>query len=225
MTVDAHSPAVRTPFIHCAVVGDAWNNAAVNTDSFWALIEECRRQTQSRDGRLALLRSELSRRPIAEIARFQVCLDRVTDQACTWDLMAAAERIRGHWSCQDVEFGYFGLWMVGLGRDAFTRAVVRPDTLADTAEVRWLADRPRDEWNDNRPEWGALDHVAVQAYGLRTGEADGYEDAFDEAVEAQRGDEVFRGLAGDQWDVSEEDEAARRLPQLSAMFACTPFPR
>ncbi|WP_046499027.1 DUF4240 domain-containing protein [Streptomyces odonnellii] len=194
----------------------------MDIDSFWELIEECRRQAQGRDERLAWLRGELSRRPLAEVVQFQVRLDEVTDEAFTWDLWAAADRIFGGW-CSDDGFCYFGLWMVGLGRAAFSRAVADPDALAATPEVQRLVGRPREVWNDDWPEWESLDYVAMKAYGTLTAVDDcddDCDDEFNEAVEAaeQHGGRGRSGPLGERWDVRREDEAARKLPRLSAMF-------
>ncbi|MFF4354235.1 DUF4240 domain-containing protein [Streptomyces sp. NPDC001530] len=201
----------------------------MDTDSFWELIEQCRRHSRSQDERLAWLRDQLSRRPPAEAVRFQVCLDQVTHEAFTWDLWAAADRIFGGW-CSDDGFCYFGLWLVGLGRAAFARAVADPDTLADTPEVRCLAGRPREGWNnDDWPGWESLDYIAMEAYGRLTGVDDDCGDAFHEAVDAveaeQGGANGNLGPRGARWDVRREDEAARRLPKLSAMFPLRPLTR
>ncbi|MFD4284453.1 DUF4240 domain-containing protein [Streptomyces albidoflavus] len=190
----------------------------MDIDSFWKLIEECRRQARGRDERLAWLRDELSQRPLTEIVQFQVRLDEVTHEAFTWDLWAAAERIFGGW-CSDDGFCYFGLWMVGLGRNAFSQAIADPDALADTPEVQCLVGRPRELWNDDWPEWESLDYVAMEAYGLLVGIDDDCGDAFYVAVEAEQGDVGgSRGPLGEQWDVRSEDEATRKLPRLSTMF-------
>jgi hypothetical protein len=197
----------------------------VDIDSFWKLIEECRGQTRGRDERLTWLRDELSRRPLTEIVQFQVRLDEVTHEAFIWDLRAAAERIFGGW-CSDDGFCYFGLWMVGIGREAFVRAVSDPDSLADTPEVQCLVGRPRELWNDDWPEWESLDYVAMEAYGLLTRADDDCGDAFYEAVEAEEGAVGGnRGPRGEQWDVRCEDEAMRKLPKLSAMFPLRPLVR
>lgn len=157
--------------------------------------------------------------------QFQVRLDEVTDEALTWDLWAAAERIFGGW-CSDDGFCYFGLWMVGIGREAFVPAVIDSDSLADTPEVQRLVGRPRELWNDDWPEWESLDYVAMEAYGLLTRADDDSGDAFYEAVEAEGGAVGGnRGLRGDRWDVRYEDEAMRKLPRLSAMFPLRPLVR
>ncbi|MEU8700131.1 DUF4240 domain-containing protein [Streptomyces sp. NPDC048680] len=128
--------------------------------------------------------------------------------------------------CVDDGFCYFGLWMVGIGREAFVRAVIDPDSLADTPEFQCLMGRPRELWNDDWPEWESLDYVAMEAYGLLTRADDACGDAFHEAVEAEEGAVGGnRGPRGEQWDVRCEDEAMRKLPGLSAMFSLRPLVR
>jgi hypothetical protein len=193
----------------------------VDRDGFWELIEECRRRAPGREGRLGWLRGELSRRSPAEIVRFQARLDEVTHEALTWDLWAAADRIFGG-RCSDDGFCYFRLWMVGLGREAFTRAVADPDTLAAAPEVQRLAGRPLDAWGDDWPGWESLDYVAPQAYEAAAGADDADDEcgeSFYDAVAAERRDRADRsGPRGERWDARREDEAARRLPRLSATF-------
>ncbi|MDQ0775618.1 hypothetical protein QF026_004084 [Streptomyces aurantiacus] len=190
----------------------------MDIDSFWELIEECRSQAEGPDERLAWLRGALSRRSLAEVVQFQVRLDEVTHEAFTWVLWAAADRIFGGW-CSDDGFCYFSLWMVGLGRDAFFKALADPDSLADNPEVQCLMGRPREMWNDDWPEWESLDYVAMEAYGGLTGVDDDCSEAFYEDVEAEQGDlEGSSGPLGQRWDVRREDEAGRKLPRLSVMF-------
>ncbi|GGM03914.1 hypothetical protein GCM10010129_54330 [Streptomyces fumigatiscleroticus] len=198
----------------------------MDIDSFWELIEECRRQAQSPDERLAWLRGELSRRPLTEVVQFQVRLDEVTHEAFTWDLWAAADRIFGGW-CSDDGFCYFGLWMVGLGRGAIARAVADPDALADTPEIQRLVGSPREMWNDDDwPGWKSLDYVAMEAYGVLTGVDDDCGDAFYEAVGAERADGHGRSEPlGERWNVRSEEEAARKLPRLSTVFSLRPLER
>ncbi|MEV0281596.1 DUF4240 domain-containing protein [Streptomyces sp. NPDC050610] len=115
---------------------------------------------------------------------------------------------------------------MGLGRDAFARAVIDPDALADTPEVQFLVGRPRELWNDDWPEWESLEYVAMEAYGLLTRADDDCGDAFHEAVEAEQGAVGGNsGLRGEQCDVRCEDEALRELLRLSAMFPLRPLAR
>ncbi|MFF8534376.1 DUF4240 domain-containing protein [Streptomyces sp. NPDC015532] len=191
----------------------------MDVESFWELMETCRRQAEGRDARLAWLRADLSRRPQLEIVDFQLCLDRVTRQAFHWDLVAAAERIFGG-RCSDDDFDYFGLWMVGLGGQIFGRAVLDPDALADAPEVLALTGRSWRDWGEDWPGWELLDYVASEAYGLATGDPDPCGDRFHAAVRAQRGEHLVgrRVLAGERWNVRDEADATRRLPRLSVMF-------
>ncbi|WP_405972688.1 DUF4240 domain-containing protein [Streptomyces sp. NBC_00988] len=195
----------------------------MDIDTFWDIVEACRRQARGRDGRLTWLRDELSRRPLTEIVGFQVCLDEVTYEASTRDLWSAAERILGG-RCSDDGFCYFGLWMVGLGREVFSRAVTGPDAdpdaLADAPEIQELAGRPRELWHDDWPDWESLDYVAMEAYEIATG-VDDDGDAFDDAVETERRDGNGMGGSGPlggRRAVIDEGEVARTLPRLSVLF-------
>lgn len=195
----------------------------MDIDSFWKIIEECREEAHGRAERLAWLKDELARRPVEEIVGFQVCLDRLCEQAFTWDLWAAADTIFGGW-CSDDGFCYFRLWTVGLGQTTFERAVQDPDTLAEAPEVGRLAGRSRGEWGDHWPEWEELDYVAAEAYEQATQVSDEFA-TFYEAVDAlQSDDEVVRDPLGKRWDVRDEVEASRRLPQLSSRFPITMQP-
>lgn len=147
---------------------------------------------------------------------FQICLDRALAPTCTWDLWAAADRIMG-W-CSDDSFFYFGLWLVGLGRDLFERLVRDPDALAEVPEVTRLAGRSPDDWDDEEwLAWEELDYAAAQAFVQVTGGRT--EEHFYEAVEARGGEDPEAvELAGEQWDANGDEQAKRRLPRLSGLF-------
>ncbi|MFJ3788767.1 DUF4240 domain-containing protein [Kitasatospora sp. NPDC090091] len=202
----------------------------MDTDAFWDVVEQCRRAADTLEERLVRLEEELSRRPLADVVRFQVRLEEVVDDAYTWELWAAADRIKGGW-CSDDGFFYFRLWLVGCGRAAFERVLGDPDSLAELPEVRRLAGRPRAEWCDTEewPDWEELDYVAESAFARLTG-GDGAE--ADERDEEEVSDEFLDAVAAEQsrpiapdapprgvrWEVRDEAEAARRLPVLSALF-------
>lgn len=187
----------------------------VDDETFWNIIEDCRRETPDRDERLGWLRGRLSRMPELEIVQFQICLDRVLTPTFTWDMWAAADMILG-W-CSDDSFFYFRLWLVGLGREEFEKVALDPDLLAGTPQVRALAGRSPRAWGDHEwPEWEELDYVAGAAFEAVTGKP--HED-FHDAHDAQDvEDPEPRHPVGDRWDVNRADEAARRFPNLNALF-------
>ena len=133
-------------------------------DGFWELIERSRQETSDPHARLAWLQQQLAQQPTAEIVDFQVWLDRVRRRADTWDMWGAAYLICDS-LCSGDGFWYFQVWLIGLGRDAFERAVTNPDNLAGLPEVLRLAGRPVDDWShDDWPDWESLSYVAWEAY-------------------------------------------------------------
>ncbi|HEY5836021.1 DUF4240 domain-containing protein [Streptomyces sp.] len=193
----------------------------MDTDPFWTLIAKCRHQGLSGDKRDGWLRDELRLLSPEGIVHFQACLEHVTDQAFTWNLWAAADRIFGGW-CSDDTFCYFQRWMIGLGREVFEAAVFDADTLAYAPEVLRLSGLPRETWGEAWPEWDSLSYLAPEAYDAVTGATDDG-DAFYRATTAfLDADRPYRlrpaAPSGSRWSVLDEPEAARRLPRLSAMF-------
>ncbi|MFG1811723.1 DUF4240 domain-containing protein [Streptomyces sp. NPDC049040] len=204
----------------------------MDTDSFWALLEDSRRHGIGGDKRDVWLRHALARLPAEEIVGFQACLELATDEAFTWNLWGAADRIHGGW-CSDDAFRSFQHWMMGLGRAVFEAAVNDPDVLAYAPDVFRLAGRPRAAWSaEDRPGWPTLDTLGLQAYEMATGPSDDFGDAFYAAVRAaqRRAEEAAghgtpphvpsggRDPSGSRWTARDEEEAARNLPRLSVMF-------
>lgn len=188
-------------------------------DAFWDLIEQSRRETGDHRSRADRLQAELAKRRPAEIADFQVLLDRTRRRVDTYDVWAAASLILDGF-CSGDSFWYFQAWLVGLGRDAFARVAADPDDLADLPEVTRLAGRPMRDWSeaDEWPEWELLNYAAVEAYDQATGESEGIY----EVVEA-RGHDVPEDPdpTGDAWDYDDPAELRRRLPRLSGLFPRT----
>jgi hypothetical protein len=195
----------------------------METDSFWTLIADCRRQGLSGDKRDAWLHDALTRLPAPEIIRFQACLEQVIGEAFTWNLWAAADLIFGGW-CSDDTFCYFQRWIVGLGRPVFEAAVSDPDVLAYAPEVLRLSGRPREAWHsDDRPQWESLTSLAPRAYERVTGVPEDGGDSFHAAVQALLNAvpavaRVLTAPRGRRWSVLDESESARRLPRLTGMF-------
>ncbi|MCC9709843.1 DUF4240 domain-containing protein [Streptomyces sp. MNU76] len=187
----------------------------MDDETFWDVIEDCRRATPDPDERLEWLCERLRARSGNELLRFQEGLDRVLAPTLTWDLWGAADRIMG-W-CSDDTFFYFRLWLVGLGRDAFDRAVRDPDSLADVPGVRRLAGRPPQDWEDEEVlEWEELDYVAVRAWEHVTGRTE--DDFYDALENLVGGDADLTDPAGERWDARDDEQSHRRLPRLSVLF-------
>jgi hypothetical protein len=187
----------------------------MDDETFWNLIESCRRRTPDPGERVEWLAGELAGCAEPEILRFQVCLERVLNPTFTRELWGAADRIMG-W-CSDDCFFYFRLWLVGLGRDVFERVASDPDALAELPEVVRLVGRGRESWDDEEwLAWEELDYAALRAFTRVTGRS---ECDFYDVVDAQRGeDSGSLDPAGERWDARDDAEAERRLPRLSGMF-------
>ncbi|MFC8173739.1 MULTISPECIES: DUF4240 domain-containing protein [unclassified Streptomyces] len=189
----------------------------MNEDAFWALIDELGSRPGTRDERLEWLEGELLRRPADESVAFQVRLEKACGTADTHALWRAANRIEGG-HCTDDGFHYFTLWLVGQGRKAYEAVLADPDALADVPEVRALAGRHRDDWDDDEwPEWEELDYVAQDAYDELTGQEDDDGEEFLDAVE-----EAEEALGEEEGEEDEERGAAgpegSALPRLTALF-------
>jgi hypothetical protein len=101
----------------------------MDTDSFWALIEDCRQASDSCEALATLVVARLSQLPPAEIGGFARMMDELLDQAYRWDLWGAAYIING--GCSDDGFEYFRCGLIARGRSTFERALNNPDALAD----------------------------------------------------------------------------------------------
>lgn len=193
----------------------------MDTDPFWNLIAECRRQGLGGDKRDAWLRGALQQLAPEEIVHFQACLEHVTDQAFTWNLWAAADRVFGGW-CSDDTFCYFQRWMVGLGRPVYEAAVHDADALAYAPEVLRLSGLPREAWGEGWPEWESLSYLAPEAYETVTGTSDDGDTFYRATTALLDADRPYRlrpaEPSGSRWSVLDEPEAVKRLPRLSAMF-------
>ncbi|GAB3453669.1 hypothetical protein GCM10027436_54650 [Actinophytocola sediminis] len=110
-------------------------------DEFWSLIEKAR-DDASGDGHAwpagaavgRALAERLAQLPAERIVEFYRCYEREGARAYQWDLCAAAYVIRGYVS--DDVFGDFRAGLVGLGREAFERAVADADALTDHPTVQ-----------------------------------------------------------------------------------------
>jgi hypothetical protein len=183
--------------------------------TFWDLIDRSQAHTDDQDERLEWLTAQLAKRPPDDMADFQVLLDHIRGRADTWDHWGAAHLICG--GCSDDGFFYFLTWLVGLGRDRFTRIAANPDELAAIPEIQELAAVDVDDWApDDWPDWEALDYVAREAYRQLTGESDGLDAAL--TVRAHE-PMVTPDPEGIPWEFDVKAEIVSRLPRLSELFS------
>jgi Protein of unknown function (DUF4240) len=159
------------------------------------------------------LYEQLAQLPAAEIAGFDNIFEDVRARAGQATMANAAVLIE-HGFLGDDSFDDFRAGLVALGRTTFEVAVASPDSLAEHPLVREIAAA-------NDPRWlGREDmlFVASHAYAAVTGEdeitfydyAEGMRDSADETT--VDGDEE------EEWPITDEHEARRRLPRLSEMF-------
>ena len=175
---------------------------------FWDLIERSGQKEPDPQGRAEWLTDQLVALPAGEIIEFRKHLDAQQSRSDTWLMWGAADLICG--GASDDAFYYFQLWLVGLGRYTFERAVTSPDTLADVPLVREIADDADDYgW----PDWEQLDYVPDDAYEEKTGED------LDEALDAIGYDQSSPGPADEEWDFDDRAEQEKRYPRLSALFS------
>jgi hypothetical protein len=101
--------------------------------------------------------------------------------------------------------------LVLAGRSTFERAVADPDSLADHPVVAAMA-------GGGSPWFGyeSLEWLVGGAWARASGED---AEAYHAARERTSSGHVYREPAGEQWDFDDDEENARRLPRLTALFA------
>ncbi|MEV0716609.1 DUF4240 domain-containing protein [Asanoa sp. NPDC050611] len=187
------------------------------TSEFWSLVEGARADAGEPSSAAvgAALVDRLAGLPPAGLLEFDECYSRATGRADQWGLCAAAYLIWDHLS--DDAFMDFKGGLVGLGQEAFERAVADADSLADHPTIQAIAARRIEPFTLSGE---AIGSAAARAYTNRTGD----DDAFWEALDAyeptrQEADEP----AGEAWDgrFGGAGDVARipsRLPRLHALF-------
>ena len=162
---------------------------------FWDIIEAagCPAPEDPETQRDAV-RRRLEVLPPGELAAFHAKFNRKMDSAYRWDLWAAAYLING--GASDDGFAYFRAWLISRGRAVFESALRDPDTLATVVDL----DRDDHEFEDL---WG----LAPELYEAATGSD----------IPPEDGGPIEPG--GERWDFDDDEQLARRLPRLAAMYA------
>jgi hypothetical protein len=108
----------------------------MNQDIFWQIIETaCRSDRHLMDEWHQLLIDELILLSAADIIESNHIFDRMVAAAYTMDLIAACNEINGGAGADG--FYYFRCWLVGMGKEVYSRAVVTADSLADVVSPEW----------------------------------------------------------------------------------------
>jgi Protein of unknown function (DUF4240) len=162
--------------------------------AFWRLIADTRREAGNDTGeQSSLLEERLSKLPpraILAFARIRKELDR---RAYTWSLWGAAYVIED--GCSDDCFRDFRGYIISLGRTAYEKALVDPDSLASVAKDAETGD------------WENADNVAPDAYSSATGDDFPMDDS-----------DLSGPPRGTPFDENDTASLARRYPTLAARF-------
>lgn len=176
---------------------------------FWRLIENSGVGARGQADRSRRLLAELARLPAEEILAFEVLKDAALRRLDTFDLLAAHNVIMDGCGGGDGYF-YFLHWVIGLGRTRYEAVLADADAVAEIPELprpigadrRW----PDEDW----PEWEELISLAARAYAqVARVEFGGYDDV--RSLAHSLGDPQTHG---EEWDLYDEAETARRLPGL-----------
>lgn len=167
----------------------------MDEDQVWTIIASAPQAGDDPERQLAAVRAELQQLPTQEVRDFHLIFDERMGDAYTWDLWGAAYLING--GCSDDGFAYFRAWLISRGREVFEAAVRNPDSLAGQVDV----DRDDYEFED-------LWNVALEVNEELTGQ------------EMPAGGTQWRPIKprGRRWDFEDDEQIARRLPELARMY-------
>ncbi|MFH6690006.1 DUF4240 domain-containing protein [Cellulosimicrobium funkei] len=190
----------------------------MDRETFWGIVETARERAGAgaddrgaEDDSLpgALTDLLVERLTADEMLAFVDVAGDVANDAYAWPVWGAAYLVEG--GCSDDGFRDFRDGLVLAGRETFERTLTDPDTLADHPVVAAMAD-------GGSPWFGfeSLDSLVGDAWSRATGEDD---EAYYAARERTSSVRARSEPAGEQWDFDDDEENARRLPRLTALFA------
>lgn len=158
---------------------------------FWNIIAQSRDGIESQEEQAERLIDILAELPPEEIQGFDQFFQGLRNESYRWDLWGAAYVIHG--GCSDDGFDYFRAWLIGQGKEVYTKALENPDSLADVLN------------DDNFAEDEELLYAASNAYEQSTG---------DDLPPS--GVSLTPEPSGEPW---EEDEVEGMFPRLAKMFS------
>ncbi|TFF12467.1 DUF4240 domain-containing protein [Cellulosimicrobium funkei] len=190
----------------------------MDRETFWGIVETAReRAGAGADDRGAeedplpgaLTDLLVERLTADEMLAFVDVAGDVANDAYAWPVWGAAYLVEG--GCSDDGFMDFRDGLVLAGRAVLERTLADPDSLADHPVVAAMAD-------GGSPWFGfeSLDSLVGDAWSRATGEDD---EAYYAARERTSSVRARSEPAGEPWDFDDDEENARRLPRLTALFA------
>ena len=131
----------------------------MDREQFWSIIQSVQTAApQDMEKRESLLKEELQKLDAETIVAFQNHWDRLSANAYTWDLWAAAFIIQG--GCSDDSFMDFISCLISEGKKAYEDALQNPETLASVIRER----NPEDMFYE------CIQYVPAVVYEEKTGE-------------------------------------------------------
>ncbi|MGB2556574.1 DUF4240 domain-containing protein [Cellulosimicrobium cellulans] len=190
----------------------------MDRETFWGIVETARERAGAgaddrgaEDDPLpgALTDLLVERLTADEMLAFVDVAGDVANDAYAWPVWGAAYLVEG--GCSDDGFMDFRDGLVLAGRAVLERTLADPDSLADHPVVAAMAD-------GGSPWFGfeSLDSLVGDAWSRATGEDD---EAYYAARERTSSVRARSEPAGEPWDFDDDEENARRLPRLTALFA------
>jgi hypothetical protein len=178
----------------------------MDTEAFWALIDEARAvaPADSKDWadfeavakRAARL---LAVRPREDILAFERIFGGLLSASYREPLWGAAYMING--GCSDDGFDYFRGWLIGQGRETYEKAVADPDALAGHPVVQAAA-----------KEGDELENESMLGISWNA-----YRSVFGEDLPREARTAAYPE-PGPGWDFDDDEENRRHLPRLSELY-------
>ena len=179
------------------------NLSAINTGKFWTLVDEAVKASRGDNSlKEKYLTTELEKLSLDEIRDFEIAFRKCVIDADEFKIMAAQKIIEGYVS--DDSYLYFRCWLIGQGKEVYTRALGDPDCLAALPELGEYC------------EWEGIMYVATHAYASKTGKEE--DETFPRDVAFGMGLDYDFGAPptkGTDWT---EDQLPTLLPKLWAKF-------
>jgi len=102
----------------------------MTVDKFWKIVDRVNAASEGdMDEKCSLLKGELEKLSVEEVASFQSHFDDAMDRAYTWPLWAAAYIMNG--GCSDDSFMDFRATLISMGQKTFEKVLADPESLAD----------------------------------------------------------------------------------------------